>query len=62
MKERTRENRRREPHEGGVMRTEDCSGLYEPQTVFQFNNGVSLRARVAGGRRRDDVSLLTEQP
>lgn len=37
------------------MRTEDCSALYAPQTVFQFNNGVSLR----GGRRAgDDVSLF----
>lgn len=37
---------------GCVMRTEDCSVLYTPQTVFQFNNGVSLRGRSNAGHRR----------
>lgn len=34
------------------MRTEDCSVLYTPQTVFQFNNGVSLRGQSNAGHRR----------
>lgn len=37
---------------GCVMRTEDCSVLYTPQTVFQFNNGVSLRGQSNAGHRR----------